>query len=142
MPVTITQLMQDIKVRVKAAPLLQGRAGTAAGGRAADPTMRKAALPFAWIVYVGNNTRTARTGTAVTPVTHTVVVKVAVPYGSEADLENISWPTLEQIIEHVTDTPIAAIAGACTRWTYEGTTMEELDDRLVYEQRYSVQGNL
>lgn len=139
---TIAQLMQDIKERVKAAPLLNGRAGTAAGGRAADPTMRKATLPFAWIVYVGNSTRSARPGLPVTPITHSVIVKVAVPYGTETELETISWPTLEQVIEQVTNTPIPAVAGACTRWTYEGTSMEELDDRLVYEQRYSVQGNV
>lgn len=139
---TITQLMQDINARVKAAPLLQGRAGTTPGGKAGDPTMRKAQVPAAWVIYAGNNTRAARQGLAVTPVTHTVIVKVTVPYGTESELETISWPVLEQIIEHVTDTPIAAIAGACTRWTYEGTAMEELDDRLVYEQRYSVQGNL
>lgn len=139
--VTITQLMVDIKNRVKAAPLMEGRVGTTPGGKSSDPTMRKAVTPFAWVLYVGNNTRTARAGIAITPVTHTVIVKIAVPYGTEADLENISWPVLEQVIEYVTDTPIAAF-GACTRWTYEGTALEELDERMVYEQRYSVQGNL
>ncbi len=139
---TITQLMQDIKAKVKAAPLLEGRAGTTVGAKAGDPTMRKAKMPCAWIIYVGNQTRSATSGTRVTSITHEVVVKILVPYEKEADMEMISWPTLEQVTQYVTGSPIASIPGACTRWTYMGMSMEELDDRLVYEQRYQVQGNV
>lgn len=138
----ITELMQDIITRAKQAPLLQGRAGAAAGGKPGDPTMRKVdKLPFAWLVYIGNQA-TAQNRLPTTTVTHEVVIKVVVPYTKEADLFNVSYPALEEVISVVTSTPVDFIKGGCTRWSYLGTTLEELDDRLVYEQRYAIAGNL
>lgn len=138
---SIANLMDDIKRKVMLAPLLEGRVGTAAGGKAGDPTMRKAPTPSAWVVYAGNQSRATQTGTKSTPVTHEVIVKLIVPYSTEAIMSTVSWPVLNQVTEYVTANPVDGLT-YCARWVYVSTVMEELDDRIVYEQRYQIAGNV
>lgn len=138
----IAQLMSDITEKLKTVPALNGRVGMAAGGKPGDPTMRGAKIPFAWPIYSGDNARTTQTSLQSTPVTHEVIVKVALTYGTEKEMTEVMWPALQSVIEAVTATPIAAIKGQCLRWSYMGQSLEEIDERLVYVQRYSVQGNV
>lgn len=138
----IAALMADITAKIKTCPSLGGRVSYTVGGKPGDPTLRKAPVPCAWPVYAGDNTRSTQTGLASTPVVHEVMVKVVLAYTSEAEMNNISWPVLQEIIHTVTGSTIASIKGTCTRWSYMGQSLEEIDDRLVYVQRYSVSGNV
>lgn len=139
---SIAALMSDITDKIKAAPLLGGRVGFTAGGKPGDPTMRKAQLPFAWPVYTGDVPRTGQNNISTTPVTHEVIINVAVAYKDENSMNMISYPALQEVIEYATGTPIGSIKGFCARWSYLGQALVEIDDRLVYQQRYSVQGTL
>lgn len=138
----IAALMADITAKIKSCPSLHGRVGYTAGGKAGDPTMRKAPVPCAWPVYAGDNTRATQQGLQSTPVVHEVMVKVILSYTTEAEMANIAWPVLQEVIHTVTASTIASIKGTCTRWSYMGQTLEEIDERLVYVQRYSVSGNV
>lgn len=138
----IAELMVDITEKIKQVPALQNRVGFAAGGKAGDPTMRKAKVPFAWPVYAGDVPRTQQQNVQSTPVTHEVIVKVCLAYTNEAELSSVSYPVLQEIIQAVTGSNIPFIKGYCAKWSYLGQALEEIDERLVYVQRYSVQGNL
>lgn len=139
---SISALMSDITDKIKIVPSLGGRVGFTAGGKPGDPTMRKAKVPFAWPVYAGDVPRTNQQNINSTPVTHEVIVKVCLAYTTEAEMNSVSYPVLQDIINEVTASTIPSIAGYCARWTYLGQSLEEIDERLVYVQRYSVQGNL
>lgn len=139
----IGQLMADITAKIKTVSALNGRVSFVAGGRPGDPTMRKAPIPCAWPVYAGDSSQATKQNLPHTPVQHEVMVKVILAYtNSEADMANIQYPVLQEIIKAVTEGTIDSIKGTCTRWSYSGQSIEEIDDRLVYVQRYSVQGSL
>ena len=139
----IATLMESAVDKVKTATLLDSRAGLAAGGQAADPKMRRAPLPCAWVIYAGDaNTSTEpRAIGSVTDVQHEIIVKVLTAYNTEQSLKTVSYPTLQDVINSMTTEPVST-SGTCEHFKYEGQTLEELDDRIVYIHRYSISGNL
>lgn len=139
----IGALMADITAKIKAVPAIGGRVSFVVGGRPGDPTMRRAPIPCAWPVYAGDTSQSTMPNLPSTPVIHDVMVKVVLAYtNNESEMANIQYPVLQDIVRAVTGGTIESIKGACARWTYNGQTIEEIDDRLVYVQRYSVQGSL
>lgn len=139
----IATLMESAVTKVKSAANIDSRAGLAAGGQAADPKMRRAPLPCAWVIYAGDantSTDTRAIGSTV-DIQHEIIVKVLTAYNTEQSLKTVSYPTLQNVIKAMTTEPVS-LTGPCDRFKYEGQTLEELDDRIIYVQRYSLSGNL
>lgn len=139
----IATLMTSAVDKVKSATNIDSRAGLAAGGQPSNPTMRKAPLPCAWVIYAGDSNTSTETRAIgpVVDVQHEIIVKVLTAYNTEQSLKTVSYPTLQNVIKSMTAEPVST-SGSCDRFKYEGQTLEELDDRMVYIQRYSLSGNL
>ena len=115
------------------------RVGLAAGGTAIDPLMEKVARPAAWVIFVGdqNTDQTSDQGNcAGAQVSVNFIVKIIMDYDTEADLINVQYPLLKEVIRSINGTqgPLGA-----KRWKYEGQTLDELSaNRVVFDQRYSI----
>lgn len=136
----LATLMNDASTKVKAATTLDSRAGLAAM-HFTDPTMRNAPRPCAWVIYGGmsNSSPDTRGIPGGIDATYEIIVKVLLAYNTEADLKAAQYPVLDDIRDAMTSTPVSAIKG-CEYFKFEAETLEELDDRLVYVQRYSIKG--
>lgn len=139
---SIAALMADAIAKIKTVTALGGKVGAAAGAKAQDPTMRNAKNPCAWVIYAGDNSRSTQNSTQSTPVVHEIQVKVIQDYKTEKEMLEVTFPTLQSVIQAMTGSTIASMPGQCLRWSYMGQSLEEVDERLVYVQRYSVQGNV
>lgn len=142
MSMTTSELAEAAKDIVKDVTELNSRAGLAAM-HYSDPSMRNAPIPCAWVLYVGmsNNNAEPRGIPGVADVTQEIVVKILLAYNTESDLLNIQYPVLDAIREAMISTKIDA-SPSCEYFKFEQETLEEIDDRLVYVQRYSFNGNL
>jgi hypothetical protein len=133
----MTMAIDNVKT---GAVTLDSRAGLASGGQSSDVSMRKAPLPCAWVLYAGDSSTESdpRGIPGASSVNHEIIVKVLVAYNNETTLKNISYPALEDVINAMI-TPVDT--KTCEAFKYIGQSLEEIDNRLVYIQRYSITGS-
>lgn len=136
----IADVMESAKDIVKSVVALDSRAGLAAM-HYSDPTMRKAPIPCAWVIYAGmSNQSTETTGVpGVIEKNYDIIVKVLLSYNTESDLLDIQYPVLDAIRIAMTTTKIDT--PACQYFKFEQEILEEIDDRLVYNMRFSFVGD-
>jgi len=136
----LADLMDDAITKTKSATTIDSRAGLAAMHHT-DPTMRRAPLPCAWVIYGGmSNASPDPNGIpGGIDASYEIIVKVLLAYNTESDLKAAQYPVLDDIRDAMTSSPLTAVKG-CVHFKFEAETLEEMDDRLVYVQRYSVKG--
>ena len=142
MSLSTAEIVGDAVTKIKSVVQLDSRAGLAAGGHEYDSTMRTAPLPCAWVLYGGmsNNSADPQAIPGVADVTYEIIVKVLLAYNTESDLKNVQYPTLDAVRESMIASKI--LTSKCEYYKFEAETLEEIDNRLVYVQRYSFNGNL
>jgi phage gp37-like protein len=137
----IAEMTQDLIDKLKEiAPNPFGttptRVGLAVGGKNSDPMMVKVDRPAAWVMFVGdeNIDPTERKITCNPVVRHNFIVKIIIDYTTESDILAEQYPILDAV-----RTAIHASTGVKgSTWRYDGQQLEELTDRMIYEQRYSL----
>ena len=134
----ISELTQDLINKIKVVPAFENRVGAAVGGTEYDPTMSKAAVPFAWVIYGGSQPTGEQRegGKTYRESTYLFKVTIAIGYGKEADLLNTYLPVLEATQQAVAgkDTGLSN-AGL---WEYQGENFELVTpDRMVYTMTYA-----
>lgn len=134
----IADIIKEVNDRVKSVVALDARAGLTVGGSVSDPRMKRAPLPCAWVFFAGDNQSNIEPIQSVKlELERMIFVKVLVAYSTEHDLLNISFPILDDVIKKITENPYFH-NNICQSINYQGQTLEEINDRLVYVQRYVI----
>lgn len=128
---TVTQHLVDTVSSVSA---FGGRVGLAVGGQDLDPINRELTRPAAWVIYIGDDQVSGNTVTPCSTVKMNFIVKILVDYDNEASLIATHLPLLHQVVQAVQGGQ--PVTGA--KWLYEGQGLEELTDRMVWNQQYSI----
>lgn len=137
----IAELTQDLIAKLKAIPsnpfgVTNKRVGLAVGGKEADPMMTKLVRPAAWVMFVTDeNVDTTTSMIVCAPsVKYNFIVKIIMDYTTEAEITSTNFALLDTVRNaiHATAEPNGA------QWKYEGQQLEELTNRMIYEQRFSV----
>ncbi len=112
------------------------RVGLAVGGKEADPMMTKVAKPAAWVMFTTDENIDPTTTTILCSpsVKYNFIVKIIMDYGTENAIVTTNYALLDTVRNaiHASTGPKGA------QWKYEGQVLEELTNRMIYEQRYSV----
>jgi len=111
------------------------RVSLAMGGKDKDPLLTKVPKPAAWIVYTGDsNAATTSRPLCAQQLVHTFAVQIIMEYTNDADLLANKLPVLDKVRRAV-----HAVTGFNGNiWNYDGQQLSELSDRLIYEQRYTI----
>lgn len=136
----IGELAQDLINKISTVAALGGRVGAAVGGTETDPTMSEAPVPFAWVIFGGDNPQAPENGQKYQQVQYNFSVVVAIDYGvSEADLINNQFAVLEAIQMAVRGTQGHNYSDL---WNYEGQELQTVfPNRLVYNLAFSIIGH-
>lgn len=111
------------------------RVGLAVGGNSVDPLMVNVPVPAAWIIFTSDENVSTTSRVMCGPmVKFNFVIKIIMKYTTEADIIANQYT----ILDAVRDTVHAATGPKGNQWKYEGQVLEELTDRMVFEQRYSL----
>lgn len=112
------------------------RVGLALGGTSIDPLMVKVATPAAWVIYVGSTPQDQPNAqiSCIQNMSYTFVIKVVMDYVDEQTLLAENYPLLELIRRSVHN----QVGPNGAKWRFEGELLEEITDRLIFEQRYSL----
>lgn len=135
----IAELAQDLTTKVKSVTsnafgTTVKRVGLAAGAKGTDPLMQRVALPASWIIFTGDENVEITDRTMCGPtVKFSFAVKIIMDYTTEANLLSAAYPLLDE----VRDTVHSSTGVKGGQWKYEGQLLEELTDRIIFEQRYS-----
>lgn len=111
------------------------RVGLTVGGKNADPLMVKMARPGAWVMFVGDQNVDTSSRVVCGPIVQlNFIVKIIMDYTTETEIIATQYALLGTVRDaiHASDGPKGA------PWKYEGQQLEELTDRMIYEQRYSL----
>jgi hypothetical protein len=136
----IEQATQGLIDLIKTVPEFENRVGTSVGGTDIDPTMSTVPLPFAWIIFDGDQAQdSGNVGKIMQQVQLRFVVQVVVPNGTQTNMLTVQYPFLESVIGSVRgqDGPVGAF-----KWKYEGQVMDSIQsDYIRFEQYYSITGH-
>lgn len=136
----IGTIAQDLVTKVKSVPsnvfgTTTKRVGLAVGGKNADPLMVKTPRPAAWVMFVSDENVDQSTRITCGPsVRFNFIVKIIMDYTTETDIIANQYT----ILDEVRDTVHSSLGPKGAQWKYEGQQLEELTERMVYEQRYSL----
>lgn len=141
----ISELANDLLVKVRSVPTLAGSTSFAIGGKAADPALKTIPLPFSRLlfmnVFVAEDPMTTGTtrGSAIVPKQQSALFDfralVGVPYLDDADITGVEFPLLESVktAVHATASPSGH------RWRWFHTKLSFVyPDRLGYELTFTV----
>lgn len=137
----IGELAQNLINSISTVTALGGRVGAVVGGTATDPTMSEAPVPFAWVIFGGDEPMNdAEGGQKYQRVRYNFSVVVAIEYGlSEADFMNEQLAVLEEIQMAVRGTQGHNYSDL---WQYEGQELQTVfPNRLVYNMHFSIIGH-
>jgi hypothetical protein len=141
----ISDVLRDILAKITVLPGLTNTAGIALGGRGSDPSMKKIALPAAWVMYGKDSTDEAPFGhTGYQPgsvpeegalLLIDIVILLYVAYDTQDDMLDVQYPFLESVIDAINGSE----APNGMRWRYVSQKLAiVLPDRQAYEQHYSL----
>lgn len=142
----LNNLAQDLITKVKQIPGYQNRVGFAVGGRDIDPINRNLTLPFAWIIYMGNQPEQLQPGNnqyCKELLRYSFIVKIATKNANSTT--NITGDMLLQTYLPILDDTCKIIKSTSpdtyngNKWRFEGEQLVEMDaERLVFDQVYSI----
>lgn len=137
----IGELAQDLINKISTVSALGGRVGAVVGGTDTDPTMSEAPVPFAWVVFGGDQpVNDIENGKRYQQIKYSFNVVCAISYGQlEADLINNQLAVLEAIQMAVRGTQGHKYSDL---WEYEGQELQTVyPSRLVYSMNFSTIGH-
>lgn len=130
----ISTAATDLITKVKTVAALNQRVGITSGGSKNDPEMIQAPRPSAWIVFTGDVNTSPGQPACEASLQLTFIVKVLLDYKNDTDILTNQLPILSQIQKTVH----GSTAPNGMKWQYNGQSIEEMTDRLVYAQQYSL----
>jgi hypothetical protein len=137
----IGDLTKNLINTISTVTALSGRVGAKVGGTGTDPTMSEAPVPFAWVIFGGDNpVGDTENGKNYQQILYTFTVVVVISYETtETDLLDNKFAVLEDIQTAVRGTQGHIYSDL---WKYEGQELQEIyPSRLVYQQTYSIIGH-
>lgn len=137
----IGELAQNLINSISTVTALGGRVGAVVGGTATDPTMSEAPVPFAWVVFGGDQpVGDIENGKYYQQIKYSFSVVCAIEYGqSETDLLTSQLSVLEAIQMAVRGTQGHKHSDL---WEYEGQELQTVfPSRLVYNMQFSIIGH-
>jgi hypothetical protein len=112
--------------------------GYAMGARAGDPMNNKVPLPYAWVIFMGDQVETLavlKQPCVITPRLR-FVVRIGMRWANQTTTGNDIMN--DTVLLENTITSIQGQAYGNSQWRYEGQTLTELDDRQIWDQSYSI----
>lgn len=133
----IARNAQDLYDKINAVPSLTGKVGLRLGGGEIDPSLTKAALPCAWIIYGGRAPAEEPGEMAYQTRAFSLSfgVMLYIPYDSQAAMVATNLPLIDAVAQAVMGTD----APSGSRWIYAGEKNVLINpDRLAYQMTFEI----
>lgn len=111
------------------------RVSMSMGGKEKDPLLNKVQRPAAWIIFTGDtNASVSPRPSCAQMVQYTFTVQILIDYTTDTDMLTKQLPILDAVRRSVHS--VTGPQG--NMWTYAGQQLTEMNDRLIYEQNYTI----